>query len=76
MELNEFIKRFCEELEIDNAEELNGDTDFRQLDEWSSLAGLTIMGLCDDEYGVTLDATEMRGAETLQDLFDLVNSKK
>lgn len=75
MELQGFIEKFCQELEIEDLEQVNGDTEFHQLDEWSSLAGLTIMGFCLDAYNVTITADEIRNTETIEELFNLVKSK-
>jgi acyl carrier protein len=45
------------------------------LDEWSSLVGLSIIAMIDDEYDVTIKGDELRGAVTIEDVFNLVNSK-
>lgn len=73
MDFKDFIAKFREELEIE--QEINANTQFRQLDEWSSLAGLTVMAMVDDEYDIQLKADEMRQTNTIQELFDLVSSK-
>lgn len=73
MKIKDFIKRFREELEIET--EIDQNTEFRQLNEWSSLAGLTVIAMVDEEYGVTIKADEIRQAKTIQELFDLVSSK-
>lgn len=73
MEIKDFIAKFREELEIE--QEIDANTQFRQLDEWSSLAGLTVMAMVDDEYDIQLKADEMRQTNTIQELFDLVSSK-
>lgn len=50
-------------------------TSFRELEEWSSLAGLNVLMMIDEEYGVALPADEMRKTNTVQELYDLVQSK-
>lgn len=75
MEIKEFIQNFADQFDEVDVETLNGETEFRMLDEWSSMMGLAIMAMVDDEYNVQLKADEMRKAETIQELFDLVNSK-
>ena len=35
MEINEFIEKFAEVVEVEDASALNADTKFRDLDEWS-----------------------------------------
>ena len=75
MELNEFIEKFCEELEIENASEINAETEFHMLDEWSSLAALTVIALIDENFDVQLNGNDIRQSETIQDLYDLIKSK-
>jgi acyl carrier protein len=55
---------------------LQPDTDFKQLDEWSSLHALIIIALVDTEYDITLDGNDLRNLNTVQDLFDLIIEKK
>ncbi len=76
MELNEFIEKFCEELEIENASEINAETEFHMLDEWSSLAALTVIALIDENFDVQLNGNDIRQSETIQDLYDLIKSKQ
>lgn len=75
MEIKEFIQNFADQFDEVDVETINGETEFRMLDEWSSMMGLAILAMVDDEYNVQLKADEMRKAETIQELFDLVNSK-
>lgn len=74
MEIKEFIENFADQFDDTDVNELTPDTDFRELDEWSSLTALSVMAMCSDEYDVELTADEMRGAKTIQDLFNTVNS--
>lgn len=76
MELQEFIEKFAEAIEIDDASTLSGSTEFKELDEWSSLGALDIIAMVDEEYDVTLAGKDIRGVETIEDLFNLVKSKK
>ena len=76
MDLNEFIEKFCEELEIENVSEINADTEFHMLDEWSSLAALTVIALIDETFDVQLNGNDIRESETIQDLYDLIQSKQ
>ncbi len=75
MELKEFIERFAEQFDETDESEIKSDTKFRELDEWSSLVALSLMAMIDDEYDISLKADEMRRANTIQELFDLVKSK-
>ena len=76
MELKEFIVHFAEQLDETDVSEIKPDTKFRDLDEWSSLVALGLMAMIDDEYDISLKADEMRRANTIQELFDLVKNKQ
>ncbi len=75
MEINEFIVNFADQFDETDASVFTADTKFRDLEEWSSLIALTVMSMIDDEYDVQLTANEMIEANTIQDLFNIVNSR-
>lgn len=75
MELNQFIASFASQFEDTEVSVFSPETQFRELDEWSSLLALSIMAMVDEEYDVSLKADEMRQTNTIQELFDLVSSK-
>ena len=76
MELKEFIENFAEQFDDTDVSEIQPDTEYRELDEWTSLTALSIIAMIDEEYDVQLKADEMRKTQTIQELFDLVKSKK
>lgn len=74
MEIKEFIEKFEDVFDDTDVSTLEPDTDFRELDEWSSMLALSTMAMVSEEYDVELTADEMRGAGTFQELFDIVKS--
>lgn len=76
MELKDFIANFAEQFDDTESSEIQADTEYRELDEWTSLTALSIIAMIDEEYDVQLKADEMRKTQTIQELFDLVKSKK
>ncbi len=74
MELQKFIENVKEQFE-DAPEDFGADTHFRELDEWSSLISLSIIAMVDDEYGVVIKAADLRNANTVGELFEIVKSK-
>ncbi|WP_010254865.1 acyl carrier protein [Treponema primitia] len=76
MELQEFIGKFAEQFDNTDANEFKADTEFKALDEWSSLYALTIIAMVDDEYDITLKGDDIRNSETIEDLYKVVKSKK
>lgn len=75
MEIKEFILHFAEQFDDTELSEFKPETMFHELDEYSSLIALTIIGMVDEEYGVTIGAEEMSAAVTIEDLFNTVKSK-
>ena len=75
MEIKDFIKNFAAQFDDTDISEFKPETVFHELDEYSSLIALTIIGMVDDEYNVTIGAEEMSSAVTIEDLFNIVKSK-
>lgn len=75
MEIKEFIRNFADQFDETDASVFTSETRFRELPEWSSLMALSIMAMVDEEFDVQLPAKEMKQTNTIQELFDLVNSK-
>jgi acyl carrier protein len=75
MDLQDFIKNFAEQFENTDQSEFSAQTQFRELDEWSSLIALSIMAMVNEEYNVTLKGDDIRNSQTIQDLFDVVKSR-
>lgn len=74
--MKDFISKFAEALDDMDASTLTPETKFRELDEWSSIAALSILAMADEEYEVELSGAEMRAANTIQELFGLISSKQ
>ena len=75
MNLQEFIQNFADQFDDTDASEITATTNFRDLDEWSSLIALSIIAMVDEEYDVTLKGDDIKNAKTVEDLFNTVNSK-
>lgn len=76
MELNDFISKFASQFEDEDPSVFNADTDFHELDTWSSLTSLSVVAMIIQEYGVELDSQDVRNADTIEDLFNLVNERQ
>ncbi len=76
MELNDFVAKFAELFEDIDTSAFCGSTDFRDNDEWSSLIGLSVIAMVDEEYDVTLKGDDVKNAKTIEDLFNVVKSKR
>lgn len=75
MDLNDFVSKFAEQFDETDSLLFTPETEFRDIEDWSSMMGLAIMAMIDDEYDVQIKADELRKAETIQEVFDLVKSK-
>jgi len=76
MELQEFIKNFANQFEETDSSVFTKDTVFKNLDEWSSLLALSIIAMVDEQYGVALKGDDIRSANTIEDLYNIIKSKK
>ena len=75
MELKDFIVSFAEQFDETDASEFKAETEFKELEEWSSLIALSIIAMVDEEYGITLVADDIRESDTIEDLFNKVKAK-
>lgn len=76
MDIQNFIANFAKAVELDDYDELESGTEFRDLDDWSSLAGLAVMEMIEKEYGVKITEFQIRRAQTIGELADLAEGKK
>lgn len=76
MELETFIKNFEEAVEDVEVGSLSGHTAYRSIEQWDSLAVLTVIAMVDAEYGLRLKAKELKQIETLCELHALLKSKQ
>lgn len=76
MESSDFIIKIAQQLKNTNLDQLSPNTNFWELEEWSSLTALSVVYMIDEEYGVTLRSADIKGVKTIQDLFEVVVSKK
>ncbi len=75
MELKDFIANFADQFDDTDASEIQANTVFHDLDEYSSLIALSIIAMVDEEYDVQIKGDDMRAAVTVEDLFNIVKSK-
>jgi acyl carrier protein len=75
MELREFIENFAEQFDDTDASEIKAETEFKKLDEWSSLIALSVIAMVDEEYDITIKGDDIRNSNTVEDLFNAVKAK-
>lgn len=75
MEIKDFIENFANQFDDTDASEFKAETVFKELDEWSSLIALSVIAMVDEEYDVTIKGDDIRNSSTIEDLFNIVNSR-
>lgn len=68
-----FIEALKEALERED--EISMSDEFRNYDEWSSLAYLEIVAMLDDQYDIQIEEAEFKKLKTVGDLFKLCEGK-
>lgn len=74
--ISDFIKEIETEIEEIEPGTLKPETDYRKLESWSSMHALIILAMIDTNHDITLTGEELRTCITIQNLYDLVKSKK
>ena len=73
--LNEFVALFAEQFDETDASEIQASTVFHDLDEWSSLIGLSVIAMVDEEFEVALKGDDVKTSVTVEDLYNKVIAK-
>lgn len=75
MTLDEFVSAFAAEFDETPEDQFNADTEYKTLEEWGSLTALSIISMVDEQMDKTVTGADLRACKTIEDLFNLVNSK-
>lgn len=73
MEFKEFIEKFAEAIERED--EIKMEDEFRNYDEWSSIAYLSVVVLMDEEFDVQMELADFKKLRTVQELYDACTKK-
>ena len=73
--LNEFVALFAEQFDDTDASEITTTIAFHDLDEWSSLIGLSVIAMVDEEFDVALKGDDVKNSVTVEDLYNKVIAK-
>lgn len=74
-ELEQFIENFAKQFNDINPSEINAKTKFKELEEWGSIGALLTIVMVDDVYQKNINGDDIRNAETIEDLFLVINSR-
>lgn len=73
--IEDFISKIENEFEDIPIGSLHSNTNFREDFDWSSVNALILFSLLNIEYDVIITAEDIKPAETIQDLYNIVQSK-
>lgn len=76
MAKEKFLENFTFQFEDTDASEIQFDTIFKDLDEWSSLLALSVIAMADEDYDVKLKGDDIRQAKTVEDLYNIIISRQ
>lgn len=74
MKTNEFFLGLAEELEIET--KLENTTNLKDLDEWDSMAAMVLIGYVSNEFGVNLNADDLKEITTIESLMERIGLDK
>ena len=75
MNLNQFIEYFSDLFDETDPNIISSTTRFKDLEEWSSLLALSVIAMIDEEYDVEFRGDDIRGSNTVEDLYNIVKSR-
>lgn len=75
MEINEFVALIESEFEEVESGSLTAETSIKDIEGWSSMHALILIALVDNHFDVLLTGAEMKDLTTIQELYNLVQSK-
>ena len=75
MELKKFVGNLAAVYDEADPTTVTPEIKFRDIEGYSSLVALSIIAMADEEYNVKLKGDDIRKANTVEDLFNIVNSK-
>lgn len=74
MKENDFKVKLEECLEVER--ELSLDENFKELEEWDSLAVLTVLAMINEEYDVTISRDMLEKVNTVKELWGVIQEIK
>lgn len=76
MDIKFFIEQFADQFDETDISIFTSETNFKNLEEWSSLTALSIIAMVDVCFSIRINGDDIRSASTIGDLFQIVSSKK
>lgn len=71
-----FIEAFAEALEVESPSSLSLTTEFQKLDEWDSMAYLSVIAMLDEKYDIQIENADFIKFVTIGDIVKYISSNK
>lgn len=71
--MNEFIEKFAEAIERE--EKIEMEDEFRNYEEWNSIAYLSVIAMMDEDYNTQIEEADFKKLRTVQDLYNACTNK-
>ena len=75
MDIQDLLNLFNSVVNQEGKSEILPTTEFKELDEWSSLTAFTLVEEIGSKYNIRIRGIELRRCTTIEDLLELLNSK-
>lgn len=75
MDLKDFLANFAEQFDDTDVSEIQANTEFHELEEWSSLTGMGVIAMAKTQYKKTITGSELKACVIVEDVFNLINNK-
>lgn len=72
LDLDVFISNFIEQFDEIESSKITSKTDYKCLDEWDSMIGLSVIAMINAKYDVQIKAKDLSECKTVEDLFNRV----
>ena len=67
--MDQFLEKFMEVLDREGA---NPDDEFREYEEWDSLAYLSLIAMIDEEYDLVISGEEFKKFNKISDIYGYI----
>ena len=68
--MEQFLEQLIEVLEIDD---IDPEDEFRDYEEWDSLAYLSVIAMIDDNYDIVIPGEEFEKLDKIIDIYNYIN---
>lgn len=72
--IQSFVVNFANAFE-GSVHPFTAQTRFKEIPEWNSMQALYLVGMIDSEYGVEFNSSDLKGCQTVEDVFSIVQSR-